>query len=266
MNYRVDIIVIGDSKVGNTTIKQLAPNKSLKIAFISRNFKNSTTHDFINVEYIKNEVTYVNYKQRLFGCYLKNGDNFFSTHLIIATGLEYEPFLINNKAVPNVFNNIDNIPKYSKELPAIVVGKTNSDILLALKAAKKFKQIYLCTENFEIENATSTSLKKLSETNNILVLPNTSITKVVIEEEKLKAVELTNFSTVTCSAIFIKTEARPETAFIEDGIIETENGYIRTTSNAESTKVPKCFAIGTCTKKSTKKMIQNMINSVLADF
>lgn len=267
MNQRVDVIVIGDSKAGNEAIKQLAKNLSIKIAFISREFKNSTSYNHINVEYIKEEVIFIDYKKRLFCCYLSNGDNFFSTHLIVATGLIYEPLIINNMKIPNVFNNVEDIPKYAKELPAVVLGKSNTDVTLALKVAKKFKQVYLCSETFKLKNVTSANIKKLAETDNILVLPNTSITKALIQDNQLKSVELTNYSNITCSAIFVKTPSKPEISFIPTILIDlNKEGYIKTTSKSESTKVPKCFAIGNCAEKSTKKMFLNMLETILLDF
>ena len=88
MNCQVDIVIIGDSKDGHEALKKLAAAKpDIKIAFISREYKSTTTHDYLNVEYIKDEVIFIDYKNRLFGCYLKTGKQVYSTHLIIASGL-----------------------------------------------------------------------------------------------------------------------------------------------------------------------------------
>ena len=115
MNRQFDVIIIGDSKAGNVAVKSIAgANRNIKVAFISREFKRSTTRDFLNVEYIKDEVAYVDYNRGLFGCYLKSGIRNYCTHLIIATGLSYAPFKIGNKVIPGVFNTINEIPKTSK--------------------------------------------------------------------------------------------------------------------------------------------------------
>ena len=67
MNLQVDIIVIGDSLSGHTVVNKLASaNPMIKMVFISREFKSTTTHDFLNVEYIKEEVVFTDYKNRLF--------------------------------------------------------------------------------------------------------------------------------------------------------------------------------------------------------
>jgi thioredoxin reductase len=267
MNYRVDIIVIGDSKDGNEMVKKIASsNPAIKMAFISREFKSTTTRDYLNVEYLKDEVILTDYKNRLFGCYLKNGDRVYGTHLIIATGLCYKPLMINNKHIPCVYNNVDDIPKAAKNQPAIVIGQQNSDVKFALAVAKKYKQVYLCTEKIAIDNITPANAEKLSSTENIVVLPNTTITKFTSKDGALQTVELSNYSTVTCSAIYVKTAARPEVDFVSDKLVSKENGYLKTTNIGQSSLVPKCFAVGNCAAKSTKKMKQLIIDVVLNDF
>lgn len=268
MNCQVDIVVIGDSVDGRKTVAQLASNRpTIKVVFISREFKSTTTHDYINVEYIKDEVIFTDYKNRLFGCYLKNGDRIFCTHLIIATGLAYEPLKLNNKHVPCVFNTADDIPKSAKNTQAIVIGNQNSDVKFALAVAKKYKYVYLCTNELTIENVTAANVKKLAETDNIAVLPNASLLKIYATDNVLQKVELDNYSTITCSAIYAKTTTIPETTFLPNNIIsKNADGYLRTTNHAQSILVPKCFAIGSCAEKSTKSMKVAMIESVLSDF
>lgn len=268
MNCRVDIVIIGDSKEGHDALKNIAlTNPTIKIAFISREFKSTTTHDFLNVEYIKEEVIFTDYKNRLFGCYLKNGDRIYSTHLIIASGLSYVPLNLNNKQVPCVFNNTSDIPKAAKNQPAIVIGQQSSDIKFALSVAKKYKQVYFCTEKLTLATVTAADTKKLAETKNIVVLPNASLIRFTADDNTLQSVELDNYSKVTCSAIYIKTNATPEVSFVSDKLIrKVLTGHLETNECAESTLVPKCFAIGNCTKKSTKRMQQLMIENILKDF
>jgi thioredoxin reductase len=175
--------------------------------------------------------------------------------------------MIGTKKVPNVFNTLEEFPKHSKDLPAIVIGQNNSDVKLALAVAKKFSHVYLCTEQLNIEGITQANQKKLLETKNLVILPNTNITKVYLLDDALKSVELSNYSIVTCSAIFVKTEAIPEVDFVSDKLIKkNETGYLKTSNIAESTLVPKCFAIGNCCEKYTKKTQQQMIDAICADF
>ena len=267
MNSQVDIVIIGDSRDGQEAVKKLAStNPTIKVAFVSREFRNVTTHDYLNVEYIKDEVVFTDYKNRLFGVYLKKGIRLYCTHLIIASGLAYAPLTANHKKIPNVYNNVDDIPKSAKSQPAIVLGNQNVDVKLALAVAKKYKQVYLCVKNMVIEDITPANKKKLSEASNIVVLPNTSIMKFQASDGRLHTVELDNYSTVTCSAIYAKTEAKPETSFVSNIISKDANEYLVTSDCAQSLLVPKCFAVGNCAVKCTQRMKNSMIETILKDF
>jgi thioredoxin reductase len=269
MNYQVDIIIIGDSKSGHEILDKIASSKpTLKFAFISKAFKSTTTHDYLNVEYFRNEVTFTDYKNRLFGCYLDDGTRIYSTHLIIASGLVYSPLVLNNQQVQaGVYNNADDISKLAKNQPAVVVCNHNSDVTLALAVAKKYKQVYLCVGGTDIQYLTTLNAKKLAKATNIAVLQNTSLVKAITENNVLQKVELDNYSTLNCAAIYIKTPAKPDVAFVSDKLIQkNSNGFLITTENAESTLVPKCFAIGNCIPRYTKAMAQNLVKTVLNDF
>jgi thioredoxin reductase len=267
MNSQVDIIVIGDSCDGREAVKKLASTRpSIKMAFISREFKNATTHDYLNVEYIKEEVIFTDYKNRLFGVYLKNGDRIYCTHLIIASGLAYKPLMVGNKQIPCVFNNTDDIPKISKNLQAVVLGGEDADVKFAMNLAKKYKYVYFCMESLN-SNITDKNIQKLINIENLVVLPNATITKFITTDGQLSSVELSNYSTLTCSAIYVKNESSPETIFVSDKLIgKDETGFLKVTNTAQSLRVPKCFAIGNCACKSTQKMKAAMIESILNDF
>ena len=177
MNQQFDVIVIGDSKAGNDTLKAIAcKSPKIKIAFISREFKDTTTHDFLNVEYIKDEVVFIDYRSRLFGCHLKSGTRHYCTHLVIASGLQYEPLKLGNKIIPGVFNSADNISKAARYQQAIVLGETDAEAKLAMAVAKKYKYVYFCTKTIS-PNITDKNIQKLINIENLVILPNTSISK-----------------------------------------------------------------------------------------
>jgi thioredoxin reductase len=187
--------------------------------------------------------------------------------LVIATGLKYSPLLIGNRHVPNVFHNTDDVPKTAKHQPAVVIGKdTNMDIKFALAVAKKYKQVYFCTTSIALSEASKANIKKLEETANIAILPNTTLAKVTVKDNAVISVDLDSYSTITCSAVYAKTNAVPDVCFIPDNIISKNNGYLETKNNAESTKVPRCYAIGECAAKSTNKMTQFMVEDILKYF
>ena len=267
MNFRVDVIIIGDSTSGHSLLDKIASsNSSIKIAFISSEFKSTTKHEHVNVKHFKDAVEYISYRHRLFCCYLKNGDNVFGTHVIAAPGLKYEPLVLNDNKVLTVRNSIDDVQKTAKDQNALVVGDNDIDIKLAIDVAKKFKHVYMCTKAVDInENLSAQTAKKLDKTENISVITNASIKKVVCEQE-VKHVELDNYTEIDCSAIFAKTNSKPAIEFIPKKILSVENGYPLTTDSCESTMIPKFFVTGSCLEKYTKAMEQAIIDSVLKDF
>ena len=269
MNYRVDVMIVGDSATGHALLDKLASSKpSLNLAFISQAFKSTTTHAYVNVKYFRREVGFVSFRNRLFCCYLTNGDHIYATHVIIASGLSYAPLVIDGEEVPCVFNNIDDIPSTAKSQPALVIGDQDADFKLALEIAKKYKQVYLCTKEITItDKTTATTAKKLDKTENLAILPNTVVRKAISENGILQKVELDNYSTVNCSAIFVKTPAKPAVEFVPRKLIQKdEAGYLVVSENCESMVVPKCFAAGNCIRKYTKGMEQKLIETILNDF
>ena len=98
---------------------------------------------------------------------------------------------------------------------------------------------------------------------------NTHIKKVLAYDETLMNVELDNYSTVLCAAIYVKTDVSPDTSCVPVRaclIKANEAGYLETNDRLESTLVPKCFAVGSCTQMCNKKMINSLIESILVDF
>jgi thioredoxin reductase len=269
MNILADIVIIGDSDSGHNLLDTFAKHPSRpKVAFISKKFKSTTTNDYAHVQYFGSEVNYIGYRQRLFCCYLKNGDNIFSTHLIIASGLNYAPLMLGDKQVPCVFNALDETPKHSKEQPALVLCNRDSDAKFAIEVAKKYKQVYLCTSAIEIAKiVNAATVKKLARAENIAVLPNTSIVDVVTDRQgNLLKVVLDNYSEITCAAIYAKTDSKPALDFVPKKIVDKADGLPVVNESCESTLVPCCFVVGTCLPKYTKAMEQKMIDKILKDF
>ena len=269
MNILVDIVIIGDSDSGHNLLDTFAKQPARpKVAFISKKFKSTTTNDYAHVQYFGQEVKYISYRQRLFCCYLQNGDNIFSTHLIIASGLEYAPLMLNDKQVPCVFNTLDETPKHSKDQPALVICNKDSDAKFAMEVAKKYKQVYLCTRAVEITKVVNAATaKKLAKAENIAVLPNTSLLDTTTDRYgNLQKVVLDNYSEITCAAIYAKTDSKPALEFVPKKIVAREANLPTVTENCESTLVPCCFVVGTCLPKYTKAMEQKMIDKILKDF
>lgn len=268
MNFRVDVMIVGDSKSGHDILDKIAVgSKKIKIAFISQAFKSTTTHDYLNVQYFRDRVEHVSYKHRLFCCYLKNGDNIFSTHLILAPGLVYEPFMINGKQINEVLNSSDDVTNNAKDSAALVVCNQESDVKFAIDVAKKYKQTCVCAKDINlVESLPASTAKKLAKAENIKVFPNASIKSVISNNNEIQKVELDDYSEISCSAIYAKTAATPAIDFIPRKIVARVENYPDVKDNCESLLVPNCFVIGSCLKKYTKPMEQRVVEAVLNYF
>ena len=159
------------------------------------------------------------------------------------------------------------MPKSSKDQPAVVICNQESDVKFALDVAKKYRQVYLCTKEINlVENISSATAKKLSKVENLAILPNTSIKKIISNNGELQKVELDNYSEITCSAIYAKTDSKPAIDFVPRNILPREYGYPVIKDNCASVLVPCCFVAGDCINKYTKTMEQRLIESILKDF
>lgn len=271
MNFRVDVIIIGDSKAGREVLAKLASNKhSIKFAFISQSFKNTTINHNENIEYFNDEVRYISYKYGLFYCHTASGNNILGTHIVVASGIKYEPFVLNNVQVSCVFNTSDDIPDDAKNQSAIIVYEQETDIKFIREVAKKYQHVYLCTKDINfLNNISTTNINRLTKIKNLTIIPNAYIKNIVYDNSNsiIKKVEFDNYSEVFCSAIYIKTASTPAINFIPKNIISVEeDGYPQVKDNCESTLVPKFFAIGNCLKKYTKTAECKLINSIIKDF
>lgn len=268
MNFLVDVIIVGDSTSGHGILDKLATGKpNLKIAFVSQTFKSSTTHDYVRVKYFKDEAMHIGYRQRLYYCYLKNGDIICGTHLVIASGVSYEPFTINGEEISGVYNTVDDLPNTTKDQSALVVYNRESDIKFAIDVAKNYKQVYICTKEVDLKKSISAAnAKKLAKVENLTVLPNTSISKITSDRKEMQKVVFDNYSEINCSAIYVKTASSPAINFVPRKVIPREDGYLSVKDNCESELAPKCFAAGNCLKKYTKAMEQKLIESIIKDF
>ena len=253
-----NFITAAEARTLNTTTDKL----------ISQAFKSTTSQDYANVKYFKNEVEYVSYRHRLFCCYMKNGDNLFSTHLIIATGLKYEPVLINNEEIPGIFYSIDRLSSKSAEQAVLVISNQEPDIKFVTEIAKRYQQAYLSTTEVDfIKNLPAAAAKKIAKLDNLNILSNTSIKKIAFDiNTSLYNIEFDNYSSITCAAIYAKTTTKPALDFVPKKLLLREADEPIVTDNCESTLVPKCFVAGSCLNKYTKTMEQKLVNLVLKDF
>jgi thioredoxin reductase len=164
---------------------------------------------------------------------------------------------------PNIRYNLTDV-KAAKNSPAVVVGNNNLAVTYALSMAKKFKYVYLCSSTVELE-CDNKYIKKLENVVNIVHLPNCNVIGCKNDKDgNLVEVLLDTYSSIRCSTLVMSLGRTPDSPGLSKRMIETDsNGYIVTKELNATTVVPKIYAIGTCTKSSTKNRLLPVVNHLI---
>lgn len=259
MNQLYDVIIIGASEEGISFCEQLLKKTTgLKVALVSRNFNRPV--DFEGVMKITGEVIFSSYNRGMIGLTLADRTQIFGVNVVVAVGTK--PIKSNLKN-PNIRYNLTDV-KAAKNSPAVVVGNNNLAVTYALSMAKKFKYVYLCSSTVELE-CDNKYIKKLENVANIVHLPNCNVIGCKNDKDgNLVEVLLDTYSSIRCSTLVMSLGRTPDNPGLSKRMIETDsNGYIITKEFNATTVVPKIYAIGTCTKSSTKNRLLPVVNHLI---
>lgn len=259
LNQLYDVIILGASDEGISFCEQLLDKTvGLKVAMVSKNFNRPVESPGLTK--IPGEVIFSSYVNGMIGLTLADRTQVFGVNVVVAVGTK--PIKSNLKN-PNIRYNLAGI-KASKSTPAVVVGNDNLAVNYALSMSKKFKYVYLCSSTVEL-TCDSKYLKKLENTANIVHLPNCNITGCKNDKDgNLTEVQLDTYSSIKCSALVMSLGRTPDSSGLSKRMIETdENGYIITRGFNTTTIVPKIYAIGTCTRSSTKNRLTPVVNHLI---
>lgn len=240
---RYDLIIIGtDLKVPIFT--EIFKDCSARIAIIGE--PPSAIKELKNIEVFTAPFELLDYRNRLFGCYLEGGIRLFSTTILVAMGTKNIPLLCKNKQVPNAYYDSKSLPKNHKESQAVILGSSQKCLRLALDLSKKFRYLYLCTETFDLQG-TDKQKARLEACKNVVVLPGAKLLSVTTKNGTLQSIELDTYSTITCSAVYADTPTIPATRGIPVKFFNlSPDKFLITTPSGESTIIPSLFATGSC--------------------
>lgn len=134
-----------------------------------------------------------------------------------------------------------------------VVGGGNSALEEALYLSNIVNKVYLIhrRDAFRAEEAL---IKEVKQKENIELLMNRQVTKLIVKEEKLDKIILNDKKELKISALFTYIGFEPNNEFIRDLEITNEEGYILVDSHYE-TKIKGIYAIGDCIKKDIYQLI-----------
>ena len=132
-----------------------------------------------------------------------------------------------------------------KDKDVCVVGGGNSALESALYLSEICKKVYLIHRREEFRGE-KTSQDKINKKENIEVITNVRVQKLIESNDKLQAIELDNNKIIDCEALFVNVGNVPlpikcENLNIEEGYIVVDNGM--------RTSVKNIYACGDIIKK-----------------
>ena len=261
-NNLYDVIIVGASEEGLALCDQLnTKTKNAKIALVSKHFNFQTPkHNLANVDKFEKEVVFSYYKHRLLGVYFADKNAIFGKTIVLAVGSKPIKSSLKNTNIKYSLKEVKN----AKHSPAVVFGDNDTAATYAITLSKKFKYVYLCTKSLELPYS-SKLVKKIENIANILHLPNCNIVGCKNDKEgNLVEAQLDTYSSIRCAELIMSLGRSPEAPGIDKRMLKVDSeGYIITKEYNETTEIPNIFAIGACTKNSSKHKITNVVDTII---
>ncbi len=134
-----------------------------------------------------------------------------------------------------------------------IIGGGNSAFDEGLYLADFAKKIYMFIRGNEIK-ADDIFVEKAKNRDNVEILLNTTVTDLIEENDKLKAVQINDKDVIDIDGLFLYIGYAPSTNYFQNLNITDETGYIIVNEKME-TKVPGIFAAGDIVKKNIYQII-----------
>lgn len=264
MAHIYETIIIGATPDGLALAEQLSGD-GRKILIVSSNFiyEQEKKYNLASVEKLEAEAVLLSYSHGLFGVNVVTGNSngaVFGTNLVIATGTK--PAKVNFKNQNIKYKSLDIKGRHKNE-PAVVYGNNDAAAEYALDLAKRFYYVYICTK--EMDLACSARLaKKLSETPNIAHLPGCNIMSCKNDKDgQLSGITLDTYATINATALVFATERSPDLpSFTKRYIGIDADGFAQVDTNNESLLVPGVYAVGKVCRKSSKRNIKKIAETI----
>ena len=254
-NKIFDVIIVGASYEGLALCEYLQEKlPTIQIALVSSNFLNCKPRQTLEgIEKVEHTVIYSSYMHGLIGLTLDDQTNIFGLNVVLATGSK--PTLLDITS-NSIYYKTVGVKRAVKANQTVVIGHNTEAINAACWAAKKFKYVYLCTPSFKLD-ASKKDIQKLNEIENIVHLPNSQIIDYKNDKRgNICEVTLSTYDTIRCNSIIAITDRLPDVPQLHPQMIEKDSdGYVIVNHLGETTKVPKIFALGACTRYNSKRNI-----------
>lgn len=139
-----------------------------------------------------------------------------------------------------------------KNKEVAVIGSGNSAVEESIYLSNICKKVTLIirSNNFKAEE---TLLNQLKNKENIEIKYNSVVNTIIGENNKLKAIKLTNNELINIEGLFIYIGSTPNINFLETLNLETEKNFIKVDKNMQ-TSIKGIYAVGDVIKKDVYQL------------
>lgn len=131
---------------------------------------------------------------------------------------------------------------FYKDLDVAVVGGGNSAFQESLYLANIAKSVTIVNRSDKYK-ASLELVEKVKNNKKIKILNKAIVTKLIAEDDKLKAIEINNSNQINIAGLFIYIGYEPANEFVEDIVEKDDYGYIKVDYKYE-TNIKGIYAIG----------------------
>ena len=211
---------------------------------------------------VLDEVVHLSKKGEFFLTTTKQNQNFLSKTVIVATGANPKPLLVEGerqflgKGVS--YCAICDAPLF-REKQVVVVGGGNSGFESAIYLAKYAKKVYIL-EFGETVRADFQNQQKAKETGKVEVIITAKIKKIE-GKDFVEGIVFENWKEkkeyyLPVAGVFIEIGLQPATSFLSQDLVEfNEKGEIVVEKETYQTKTPGLFAAGDCNVGKYKQIV-----------
>ncbi len=259
-----DILILGATPAG-LDLAQALSDSGLEVALISSNFNyRAKAHELKDITILENPVVFLTYYHGLLALTLKNNAVILGKSLVLATGTSPAKLSIKNQ---NVLYKTAELKTKRKTEQAVISGNGDRALIYALDLAKKFRYVYICSQEYHLEGSKSL-LKKIADSANIVHLPGCSVVRCKNDRNGMLAeVCLDTYESIKTNTLVAVTPRTPDLpAFTKKFVGVLASGHADLTAEFESKLVPGVYAIGELAPKMTKKQLQELADLLKTKF
>lgn len=254
-------VIVGASTTGIMLYNKLK-RAGIDTKVVSSDFTNTTTgNTVLKVDRISGTVCYSDAKRGLIILNLTSGETVCCENVILACGLNSKRLQLDTNCI---FYKLSDFNIKSKTKPVTVVGNSAEAVTAAIKLAKKYSYVYVCSPTAKLHCGLELA-NTLYKTKNIVVLPLCHITSCRSDKTgKLTDITLSTFETLKCGGIlaFTEKEATVHTCFNSGMLKFDSDRHIIINNTGETGLVPKLFAVGSCTTDSSTEVLDNIVMKI----